>query len=334
MPPPTLGSLQIPAMFVFGDSLVDPGNNNPLYTFAKANYPPYGVDFPLGPTGRFCNGATVADQLGNMLGLLLIPAFNDPSTRGPNILQGVSYASSSSGILNDTGAQTGQIIPLSQQVEHFGQKTVPELRTLALNTTVEDFLANSLFFCNNGNNDFLKNYLLPNGNLLNQEVPPEFYDSLAHEYSIRLKKLYSYGARKFIVSGLAPLGCIPMVIAFYSNDTNQCYEHHNEVSRKFSAKIKTMVQQLNQDLPGASILYLDIYNIAKKAIDNPSDYGFKYSHTACCGGGRANGLVQCSPVSLICPKRAEYFFWDPFHPTEAAVKFLAKEAYDGLVQSM
>jgi len=52
----------VPAMFVFGDSLVDDGNNDAL---ARADYYPYGVDFPpLGAaTGRFCNGKTVADAL-------------------------------------------------------------------------------------------------------------------------------------------------------------------------------------------------------------------------------------------------------------------------------
>lgn len=56
---------QVPAMFVFGDSLTDPGNNNNLVTLAKANYYPNGIDFPLGATGRYCNGGTMADHLGN-----------------------------------------------------------------------------------------------------------------------------------------------------------------------------------------------------------------------------------------------------------------------------
>lgn len=61
------GSYQVPAMFVFGDSLVDNGNNNYLYSLAKANYSPYGIDFSQGPTGRFSNGKTVADLLGKFL---------------------------------------------------------------------------------------------------------------------------------------------------------------------------------------------------------------------------------------------------------------------------
>lgn len=57
---------QFPAMFVFGDSLVDCGNNNYISSLARANYLPYGIDFiGAGPTGRFCNGKTIIDFLGN-----------------------------------------------------------------------------------------------------------------------------------------------------------------------------------------------------------------------------------------------------------------------------
>jgi hypothetical protein len=55
---------QVPCLFVFGDSLSDDGNNNNLVTLAKSNYPPYGIDFPKGPTGRFTNGRTIVDFIG------------------------------------------------------------------------------------------------------------------------------------------------------------------------------------------------------------------------------------------------------------------------------
>ena len=57
----------VPAIFVFGDSTVDVGNNNFLATrkVGKANFPQYGVDLPHSkPTGRFSNGFNTADQLG------------------------------------------------------------------------------------------------------------------------------------------------------------------------------------------------------------------------------------------------------------------------------
>lgn len=50
------------AFFVFGDSLVDNGNNNYLATTARADSPPYGIDYPTGrPTGRFSNGFNIPD---------------------------------------------------------------------------------------------------------------------------------------------------------------------------------------------------------------------------------------------------------------------------------
>lgn len=58
-----------PAMYVFGDSLVDVGNNNHLlFSFNKANFPPHGIDFPQAEaTGRFSNGKNSADFLGKLL---------------------------------------------------------------------------------------------------------------------------------------------------------------------------------------------------------------------------------------------------------------------------
>lgn len=57
----------MPCFFIFGDSLVDNGNNNGILTLARANYRPYGIDFPLGATGRFTNGRTYVDALGKFI---------------------------------------------------------------------------------------------------------------------------------------------------------------------------------------------------------------------------------------------------------------------------
>lgn len=54
---------EVPCYFVFGDSLVDNGNNNDIASLARANYPPYGIDFPGGATGRFSNGLTTVDAI-------------------------------------------------------------------------------------------------------------------------------------------------------------------------------------------------------------------------------------------------------------------------------
>lgn len=58
---------QVPCYFIFGDSLVDNGNNNRLSSLARADYLPYGIDFPRGPTGRFSNGKTTVDVIGKYI---------------------------------------------------------------------------------------------------------------------------------------------------------------------------------------------------------------------------------------------------------------------------
>lgn len=52
------------ALYVFGDSFFDNGNNNLLPTMARANFFPYGMNFRKGPTGRFTDGRTVVDFIG------------------------------------------------------------------------------------------------------------------------------------------------------------------------------------------------------------------------------------------------------------------------------
>ncbi|KAK9164636.1 hypothetical protein Syun_005538 [Stephania yunnanensis] len=54
-----------PALFIFGDLIIDVGTNNGLESMFKGNVPPYGIDFPGSvATGRFSNGFSTADFLG------------------------------------------------------------------------------------------------------------------------------------------------------------------------------------------------------------------------------------------------------------------------------
>ena len=59
------GNETVPALILFGDSIVDTGSNNDLTTLAKCNFLPYGRDFLGGkPTGRFSNGKVPSDFIG------------------------------------------------------------------------------------------------------------------------------------------------------------------------------------------------------------------------------------------------------------------------------
>lgn len=69
-------NVSIPAVFVFGDSIMDTGNNNNMSTPSRCNYPPYGRDFKGGiPTGRFSNGKVPSDFIGNISFILFFLMF-------------------------------------------------------------------------------------------------------------------------------------------------------------------------------------------------------------------------------------------------------------------
>ena len=63
-----------PALYVFGDSILDVGNNNylPGEDVPRANRPYYGIDFPgMIPTGRFSNGYNTADYIGTCVAVYI-----------------------------------------------------------------------------------------------------------------------------------------------------------------------------------------------------------------------------------------------------------------------
>jgi len=77
-----LGNICLPkehvALFVFGDSLFDVGNNNYINTTTDylANYPPYGETFFKYPTGRFSDGRVIPDFIGKIMCLLKLIYLN------------------------------------------------------------------------------------------------------------------------------------------------------------------------------------------------------------------------------------------------------------------
>ncbi|KAI3498616.1 hypothetical protein L1887_34393 [Cichorium endivia] len=119
------GEPQVPCYFIFGDSLVDSGNNNILKTSAKVNYPPYGIDFPKGATGRFTNGRTAPDIIGQFLGFdNFIPPYANVTDQ--EISTGVNYGSGGAGIREESGRHVGDrySLPSNDYVSNYFIPTI------------------------------------------------------------------------------------------------------------------------------------------------------------------------------------------------------------------
>ncbi|KAF3948294.1 hypothetical protein CMV_025690 [Castanea mollissima] len=322
---------QVAALFVFGDSLVDVGNNNFLSSLAKANYYPYGIDFTTGPSGRFTNGETFVDMLGRMLGIPYLPAFADPATVGTRVLNGVNYASAAAGILDETGRHYGQRFSLSQQVVNFQSITFNQLRTLMNGTNLSQYLAKSIAILVFGSNDYLNNYLLPSLYASSSIYsPPAYANLLLNRYTQQILALYSMGFRKFLLTGVGPLGCIPYQRASGQAQPGRCVDNVNQILGTFNEGLRSLVTQLNANHPNAMFLYGNAYTTFGDIINSPATYGFSVADKACCGiGGTYLGQITCLPMQMPCLNRSQYVFWDAFHPGEVANANLAWRAFSG-----
>ncbi|XP_019085819.1 PREDICTED: LOW QUALITY PROTEIN: GDSL esterase/lipase At2g04020-like [Camelina sativa] len=198
-----------PAIYVIGDSLVDPGNNNHLPTLIKANYPPYGSDFEGGiATGRFSNGKTIADYIAIYYKLPLVPAILGLSDSRKDIIStGFNYASAGCGILHFTGKIAGRCLSLRTQVDMFDETIENNLKTnFKAPFALREHLEQSLFLIVIGVNDYANFYTrLTDAN--------DFADKLLHKFLEQIEKLHELGARKFFVNNIKPLGCYPNMIA-------------------------------------------------------------------------------------------------------------------------
>ncbi|XP_047307355.1 GDSL esterase/lipase At5g08460-like [Impatiens glandulifera] len=314
---------QVTAMFAFGDSLIDNGNNNFLNSFAKANYIPYGIDFNGGiPSGRFTNGLTIIDYLGELLGLPLIPAFANPFK---NIHKGVNYASAAAGILQLTGQNLGERFSLRQQVDNF-RMTLTELRIQMNRQDLSKYLKKSIAVMILGSNDYLNNYLNPAFPSSKFYNPEAFANLLINRYTTHILTLHGHGLRKFLLAGVAPMGCIPSQLAVSA--TGKCSKYVNNVVEMFNRRLKSLVIRLNTEFPESIFVYGDTFAAFSELIQNSTKYGLNVADKGCCGVGRNKGQISCLPFFRPCRNRDEYVFWDAFHPTQAANRIIAQRAYN------
>ncbi|RWR91207.1 GDSL esterase/lipase [Cinnamomum micranthum f. kanehirae] len=316
-------------MFVFGDSLVDNGNNNKLFSIAKANYFPYGIDFYQGPSGRFSNGKTAVDMWGEMLGLPYLPTFVQSESNVSTVLRGVNYASAAGGVLDETGLLVGGRFSLSQQVMNF-KSNMNDLRNEMGPNNLTQYLAKSIALIVLGSNDYLNNYLQPKYyNSSHNYTPQDYADHLLNHYSRQILALHSVGLRKFFLAGLGPLGCAPYYLAQNRTPPGQCVSSVNEIVGLFNVGLKSLVDQLNGNHTGAIFLYGNAYGAIGDMINNPSTYGFQVTNEGCCGIGRNKGKGICFPFSRPCANRDQYIFWDAFHPTQAVNAIFAQRTFSG-----
>ncbi|KXG31040.1 hypothetical protein SORBI_3004G286700 [Sorghum bicolor] len=324
------GSSKVPAIYVFGDSTADVGNNNylPGGGVPRANFPHNGVDFPTSrPTGRFSNGYNGVDFLAVNMGFKRSPppflaVANKTNKQVFRGLLGVNFASAGSGILDTTGSS---IIPLSKQVEQFAavQRNISSrVGTGAAGT----LLSRSLFLVSTGGNDLFAFFSRKNSTPSDADKR-RFVANLVALYQNHVKALYVLGARKFAVIDVPPIGCCPYPRSLHP--LGACIDVLNELARGFNRGVKDAMHGLSLSFQGLRYSVGSSHAVVQSIMKHPQRLGFKDVTTACCGSGRFNGESGCTPNATLCDNRHQYLFWDLLHPTHATSKIAAAAIYNG-----
>ncbi|XP_058228248.1 GDSL esterase/lipase 7-like [Rhododendron vialii] len=322
-----------PALYVFGDSVMDPGNNVFLNTRVKVNFTPYGIDFPGGPTGRFTNGYTIADfwyKWSNKRSHKPVPLpYLHPLSKEKSNTKGFNYASGTAGILPNTSCNIGENLPLGQQVKLFKETVEQYLPSLgAYNNRAElsNALSKSIFVVCMGSNDYI-NYLEPGSNTSKLYNAEQFGEFLVNELGNHLQELYNLGARKFVVFEIAPLGCLPDVID-KTKPSTICDEQINGLVSIFNTKLGVKLNELKSILNGPTFVTAKSYRFIHNIIHAPLHHGFSDSRQPCCAS-EIDGSGDCKPGTVPCQGRDSHVFWDRVHPTEALYKRIASECFNG-----
>ncbi|WMV25846.1 hypothetical protein MTR67_019231 [Solanum verrucosum] len=322
------------ALFVFGDSLVDNGNNNYLLTSARADSPPYGIDYPTHrATGRFSNGLNIPDIISEQLGMEPTLPYLAPQLTGDRLLVGANFASAGVGILNDTGIQFFNIIRIAKQLEYFEQYQRRVSGLIGAEQT-EQLVNSALILITLGGNDFVNNYyLVPFSARSRQFSLPDYVVYLISEYRKILQKLYDLGGRRVLVTGTGPIGCVPAELAQRSI-SGECSVELQRAAALFNPQLTQMLADLNSQIGANVFIAANTFTMNMNFVSNPQAYGFVTSKIACCGQGPYNGIGLCTPLSNLCPNRDIYAFWDPFHPSERANRIIVQQILTGSSEYM
>lgn len=323
-PLPLLKQRDVPAVFAFGDSTLDTGNNNILNTAVRADHAPYGREFPGGaPTGRFSDGKLLGDYLVEVLGIkeLLPPYRSGELTDAAQAATGVCFASAGSG-LDDATASNAAVATFASQIDDFR-----ELLGRFGAEKAGKVVGKSVFLVSAGTNDMMMNYyLLPSGR--SKYTIDQYHDLLIGKLRSYIQSLYGLGARRMLVAGLPPVGCLPLQLTLAElrqpPRAEGCIADQNTAAESYNAKLQRMLDEFQSASPGARAVYADIYTPLLDMVDHPDKYGFVEASKGCCGTGLLEMGPLCTDLVPTCATPSQFMFWDSVHPTQATYRAVAQ----------
>jgi phospholipase/lecithinase/hemolysin len=141
-----------------------------------------------------------------------------------------------------------------------------------------------------------------------------------------VQDLHELGARKFAITNLGLVGCLPVNRVLDDDGASVCSDYRNNLGAGFNDAVRNMFADLASRLPGLRYSLGDAMGLMVDTFADPPASGFTDVAGACCGGDQR---VDCSLNSTVCADRDQYYFWDAVHISQEAARQRAQAFYDG-----
>eukprot|EP01018_Ginkgo_biloba_P012661 Gb_40024 [translate_table: standard] len=311
-----LGSVQSSnpsALFVFGYSYVDTGNHNKT---KNSWHTPYGITFPGKPTGRYSDGRVLTDFVASYFHIPTPVAYRHRKHNPSLLALGINFAYGSAGVFNTLPGVPNASTQIGQLKNLIGEGLYSRKQ-----------LSSSLVLLSVSGNDYIA-YLITKGSY---KGIPSFRGSLIRQVLADLESLYKIGLRKFAITAMEPFGCWPWISV--DSSYRHCNHTLNQIAVFHNILLKKAVEGFRETRPDASLVILDQYTSFMSILNHPNQSGkFKDPLRPCCDGKRkidfcANVNKEGQALYTLCSHRESAFFWDGFHPTQAAWQTMMK-AFD------
>jgi len=283
-------------LYIFGDSLSDPGNNAILFNSTAS--PPSSVTlpsditgnsfiptFPYAPSFQYSNGNVWAYQFATMLGL---PSAVAGPVLGGGLGSNFAFGGATTGPLNNVGSVPSLLTQTANFVSALGPASAP---------------ANALYVVAGGGNNARAAMTAIAGGADPTATIAAAANQFAADIGSIVDTLQAKGAERIIVWDVVNLGLAPAIAA---NGPNAAY--------LATALTQTMNDVLGYRLATESnVLTFDIFGLTTAISANPAAYGLT-------NDSDAGGAIPGADLST-------FLFWDGIHPTAAGHSILATSMY-------
>ncbi|EEF29146.1 GDSL esterase/lipase 1 [Ricinus communis] len=315
------------ALFIFGDSLFDAGNNNYLQNAAfRAYFWPYGETFFKFPTGRFSDGRLIPDFIAENIKLPFIPPYLQPGNHYYTF--GVNFASAGAGALVET--RQGMVIDLKTQLEYF-KDVEQQIRQKLGDAEANTLISEAIYLFSIGGNDYIELFI-SNSSVFQSYSREEYVGIVMGNLTTVIKEIYKSGGRRFGFVNIGPYGCAPFSRTL--NASGGCLDEATILIELHNIALSNVLKDLQEELKGFQYSILDFFTTLSERMNNPLKYGFKEGKVACCGSGPFRGILNCGGMGglqeyELCDNPNDYVFFDGGHLTEKAYNQLANLMWSG-----